>query len=121
MTMEYAGAVHVVPPFRADESEWLEDTDWIASADGRTIRPHQHAELDDCVQELRDLVGVDLGARTYDGAVAAYDPYSWELVLISTRDGRVTRRTLRKARPVASHGNVIVLATHRRTISRQIG
>lgn len=118
--MEYAGAVEVHPPFRADESEWLAHADWVASRDGRTIRPRGDAELDDCVRGLRDLIGLDAGLRVYDGAVAAYDVRSRELVTVSTRAGRVTRRTLRKPGPVTARDNVIDLATHHRTISRAL-
>jgi hypothetical protein len=115
--MEYAGAVEVRPPFRADEGEWLAPAAWVASRDGRTIRPRGDAALDDCVEGLRELIGLDAGMRVYDGIVAAYDSRTRELVTISTRAGRVTRRTLRKPQLVP-HGNVIDLATHHRTISR---
>jgi len=116
--MEYAGAVEVDPPFRTDENEWLVDAQWTVSRDGRSIGPGERAELDECVEGLRDLIDVDQGTRTYDGAVAAYDPRTRELVVISTRSGRVTRRVLRKARSVVNRDNVIDLAGHRRTISR---
>jgi hypothetical protein len=116
--MEYAGAVEVHPPFRGDEGEWLAQAEWVASRDGHTIRPRGGAELDDCVQGLRDLVGLDAGMRVYDGAVAAYDSRTRELVTVSARAGRVTRRTLRKPRQLVSRDNVIDLATHHRTISR---
>jgi hypothetical protein len=52
--------------------------------------------------------------------VAAFDPDTFELVLVSVRAVRVTRRILRKAR-VLRRDNVIDLATRRRRISRQIG
>jgi hypothetical protein len=116
--MEYAGAVEVQPPFRADESEWLVQADWTASHGGRMIRPRGDAELDDCVQGLRDLVALDLGSRTYDGVVAAYDEQTRRLVVVSTRSGRVSRRTLRKPKDVVTRDNVIDLASHRRTIMR---
>ena len=118
--MEYAGAVEVRPPFRADECEWLAHADWVASRDGRTIRPRGDAELDDCVQGLRDLIGLDAGLRVYEGALAAYDPRTRELVAVSARGGRVTRRTLRKPGPPVSRDNVIDLASHHRTISRAL-
>jgi hypothetical protein len=118
--MEYAGAIEVHPPFRGDEGEWLAHAGWVATRDGRTIRPRGDAELDDCVQGLRDLVGLDAGMRVYEGAVAAYDPMTRELVTVSTRAGRVTRRTLRKPRHLVSRDNVIELATHHRTISRAL-
>jgi hypothetical protein len=116
--MEYAGAVEVDPPFRTDESEWLVDADWTVSRDGRSIRPCGHAELDECVEGLRQLIDVDKGTRAYVGAVAAYDPGTRELVVVSTRSGRVTRRMLRKARSALNRDNVIDFAGHRRTISR---
>ncbi len=116
--MEYAGAVEVQPPIRADEGEWLVRAEWTASGDGRTIRPRRDAALDDCVQGLRDLVAIDLGSRVYDGVVAAYDERTRRLVIVSTRSGRVTRRTLRKPQDVVTRENVIDLASHRRAIMR---
>ena len=118
--MEYAGAVEVQPPFRADECEWLANAGWFASRDGCTIRPRGDCELDDCVQGLRGLVGLDAELRVYDGAVVAYDPVTRELVTVSTRAGRVTRRALRKPRPLLARDNVIDLATHHRTVSRAL-
>lgn len=119
--MEYAGAVEIDPPFRPDESAWLVEAEWTVSDDGRTIRPHERALLAAAVGGLRGLVAIDAGARTYEGVVAAYDPTTRRLVIVSARAGRVTQRTLRKAPPVVNRDNVIDLASHRRTVSRQIG
>jgi hypothetical protein len=119
--MEYAGAVEVDPPFRPDESAWLVDAEWTVSGDGTTIRPHERAQLAAAVGGLRGLVVVDAGARSYDGVVAAYDPTTRRLVIVSARGGSVTQRTLRKAPPGVNRDNVIDLASHRRTVSRQIG
>lgn len=117
--MEYAGAVEVEPAFRGGALEWVRESGWMPSRDGRRIRP-QWDSLDDAVRALRELVSLDEGQRVYAGVVAAYDAETRDLVLVHVRDGRVTRRTIR--RPEVREGsNVIDLATHRRTISRHIG
>ena len=71
--MEYAGAVEVTPPFRASAQDWVRGSGWTPSRDGQTIRPRAGITLDDCVGSLRDLVMLDVGVRTYEGVVAAYD------------------------------------------------
>lgn len=119
MGMEYAGAVEVTPPFRASAQDWVRGTGWTPSRDGETIRPRAGISLDDCVGSLRDLVTIDSGVRTYLGVVAAYDTNSRELVTVTVREGRVTRRTLRKS-SVQRSTNVIEMATHHRAISRAI-
>jgi hypothetical protein len=119
MTMEYAGAVEVVPPFRAGARDWVRSAGWTPSPDGQTIRPRPDISLQDCVGTLRDLVAWDLGQRTYTGVVAAYDSGARELVTVTVRDGRVTRRTLRRS-PDQKPTNVIDLASHRRAASRRI-
>jgi hypothetical protein len=119
MGMEYAGAVDVTPPFRASAQDWVRGSGWTPSRDGQTIRPRAGISLEDCVGSLRDLVILDAGVRTYEGVVAAYDTTSRELVSITVRDGRVSRRTLRKS-PERLRTNVIELATHRRSVSRAI-
>jgi hypothetical protein len=119
MTMEYAGAVEVTPPFRAHTQDWVRASGWTPSRDGETIRPRAGISLDDCVYTLRDLVNLDMGRRTYDGMVAAYDTTTRAMVTVTVREGRVTRRTVRKP-PQRLRSNVIDLATHRRTLSRAI-
>jgi hypothetical protein len=117
--MEYAGAIEVEPPFRRASHEWVRNAGWEASRDGRTIRPRADNSLEGLVRALRELISLEAGQRSYAGVVAAYDAESHDLVTITVRDNRVTRRTLRKPR-VQERSNVIDLATHRRTISRQI-
>jgi hypothetical protein len=119
VSMEYAGTVEVEPPFRGGALDWVRGTGWMPTGDGRRIRPRSD-NLDDAVRALREMVALDDGQRSYAGVVAAYDTESRNLVLVHVRDGRVTRRATR--RPEVREGsNVIDLATHRRTISRQIG
>jgi hypothetical protein len=120
MGMEYAGAVELDPPLDPEEASWVLDVGWTVAADRRVIRPSAATRLDDCVDGLRDLVELDVGLRRYDGAVAAYDARSGELVLVSTRAGRVTRRTLRKARGPVGRDNVIDLAGRRRALGRAV-
>ncbi|HET7431638.1 MAG TPA: hypothetical protein VFJ89_09035 [Nocardioides sp.] len=117
--MEYAGAVEVHPPFRAEERAWLEELPWRVSSDGTCLRPESGSDVDRCLAGLRHLVDLDGQERTYDGAVAAFAPDTFELVLLSVRARRVTRRTLRKGRMVR-RDNVIDLAARRRAISRHI-
>ena len=119
MAMEYAGAVEVEPAMRGGAQEWARSAGWAPSRDGRTIRPREDVALEAAVGSLREMVGLEDGRRTYAGVLAAYDPESRDLVLVTVRDGRVTRRTARRPR-VRERSNVIDLATHRRTISRQI-
>jgi hypothetical protein len=119
MTMEYAGAVEVAPPFGARAQDWVRGSGWTPSRDGQTIRPRAGISLDDCVGSLRDLVTIDGAERSYAGVVAAYDSDTRALVTITVRNGRVTRRALRRSQ-VPSRSNVIDLATHRRSISRRI-
>jgi hypothetical protein len=114
VSMEYAGAVEVDPPARADEHEWLRACGWSPARDGRTIRPRPDMKLDDWVDGLRDLVSMAGDARIYDGVVAAYDDEKHALVIVTVRGGRVTRRAARKPRPVVRQDNVIDLATRRR-------
>ena len=115
MGMEYAGAVEVTPPFRASAQDWVRGSGWTPSHDGATIRPRSGISLDDCIGSLRDLVTLDKGERSYVGVVAAYDTHTRELVTVTVRDGRVTRRTLRKSH-LRVQSNVIDLDTHRRGI-----
>jgi hypothetical protein len=117
--MEYAGAVEVDPPFRGGAQEWARGAGWKPSRDGRTIRPREDLALDGAVRSLREMVALEAGRRAYAGVLAAYDTDSRDLVLVSVRDGRVTRRTARRPQ-VRERTNVIDLATHRRTVSRQI-
>jgi hypothetical protein len=119
MSMEYAGAVEVMPPLRAGAQDWVRGTGWTPSRDGQTIRPRADIGLDDCVGTLRDLVSLDAGQRSYAGVVAAYDTDTRELVTITVRDGRVTRRVLRSSR-VRPRTNVIDLAARRGSVSRRI-
>jgi hypothetical protein len=117
--MEYAGAVEVLPRFRGSAQDWVRGSGWTPSADGKTIRPRGGITLDECIGSLRDLIALDAGQRSYAGVVAAYDTNTRELVTVSVRDGRVSRRTVR--RPAAEqHSNVVDLAAHRRTNSRAI-
>ncbi len=120
MTIEYAGAVEVAPPFQGRDAITLTGSGWSTALGGRTLRPRHDLDLDVCVHSLRDLVSLDAGRRRYDGVVVAYDDATGVLVTITARDGRVTRRRLRRPPPVTP-SNVIDLATHRRTISRRIG
>jgi hypothetical protein len=117
--MEYAGAIEVTPPFRASAQDWVRGSGWTPSRDGQTIRPRAGLGLDECIGSLRNLIALDAGERTYEGVVAAYNTTTRELVTLSVREGRVSRRTLRKA-PEQPETNVIELSSHRRTISRAI-
>jgi hypothetical protein len=117
--LEYAGAVEADPPFRADESGWLAATGWSVARDGRSIRPRRDSQVDQVLRTLRELVAFDLGRRSYDGSVAAYDPETRELVVIAAAQGRVGRRTLRKPR-LREESNVVDLAGHRRTAARAL-
>ncbi len=114
--MEYAGAVEVAPPFRAGAQDWVRSSGWTPSRDGQTIRPRAEISLDDCVGSLRDLVAMDLGERSYAGVVAAYDTDSRELVMVSVREGRVTRRALSRPQ-MPTRSNVIDLDARRRSVS----
>lgn len=115
--MEIAGAIEVAPPFRGMEQERVFGAGWSPSPSGSYLRPRDDVSLDAAVRSLRDLV--EEGGRTYDGVVAAYDPATRGLVVVSVCDGRVRRRTVRRP-PVREGSNVIDLATHRRRISRAI-
>jgi hypothetical protein len=117
--MEYAGAVEVTPPFRASAQDWVRASGWTPSSDGETIRPRAGISLDDCVCSLRDLVSLDGGRRSYAGVVAAYEPDTRAMVTVTVREGRVTRRTVRKASE-RGRSNVIDLAARRGTFSRAI-
>lgn len=117
--MEYAGAVEVAPPFGARAQDWVRGSGWTPSRDGQTIRPRADISLEDCVGSLRDLVTLDARERSYAGVVAAYDTDTRALVTITVRDGRVTRRALRRPQ-MRAQSNVIDLASHRRSMSRRI-
>jgi hypothetical protein len=119
VTMEYAGAVEVEPPIRGGDQDRARATGWAPSSDGRTIRPREEASWESAVRALREMVARDDGHRGYAGVLAAYDTDSRDLVILTVSDGRVTRRTARKPQ-VRRSTNVIDLATHRRSISRQI-
>ena len=73
MSMEYAGAIEVAPPFRAGAQDWVRGSGWTPSRDGPDDPAACRLGLDDCVGSLRDLVTLDAGERTYEGVVAAYD------------------------------------------------
>jgi hypothetical protein len=118
--MEYAGAVEVLPPFRGSAQDWVRASGWTPSADGKTIRPRGGISLDECIGSLRALIALDAAERSYAGVVAAYDTSSRELVTVSVRDGRVTRRIVRRSAASGEDSNVIDLATHPRTSSRRI-
>jgi hypothetical protein len=115
MTMEYAGAVEVAPSFPAGAQDWVRSSGWTPSRDGQTIRPRAEISLDDCVGSLRDLVAMD-GERSYAGVVAAYDTDTRELVTVTVREGRVTRRAISRPQ-VRTRSNVIDLAARRRSVS----
>lgn len=119
MTMEYAGAVEVTPPFRASAQDWVRGSGWTPSREGDTIRPRAGISLDACLCTLRDLVSLDAGKRSYTGMIAAYDPNSRELVTVTVRDGRVTRRTVSRS-TAPRRSNVIELAARRRAESQAI-
>ena len=120
MNIEYAGAIDVDPPFCATDVAFLADTtEWVASRDGSRLRPKPGADPLEVIERLRSLLVLDEG-RLLDGVVAAYDDDTGELVAISARGGKVSRRTLRKATPVTRRDNVIDLASHRRAISRPL-
>lgn len=117
--MEVIGAIEVEPPVRGMEQERVYGAGWSPSSDGHEIRPRDDVSLAAAVRALRELVAEGQGARTYRGIIAAYDARTRELVTITADDGRVSRRTVRRA-PVRERSNVIDLATHRRWISRAI-
>lgn len=117
--MEYAGAVEADPPFRPDQCGWLTTTGWSVARGGRSLRPRHDARVEEIERTLRELVALDSGRRSYDGAVAAYDSETRELVVISVGEGRVRRRTVRKPRVVEST-NVVDLAVHRRAMARSV-
>jgi hypothetical protein len=119
MTMEYAGAVEVTPPFQTRAQDWVRASGWTPSREGDTIRPRPGISLEECVGSLRDLVNLDTGRRTYEGMVAAYDTTTRAMVTVTVREGRVVRRTVRKPSERV-RSNVIDLATHRRSLSRAI-
>jgi hypothetical protein len=117
--MEIAGSIGVQPPFRAMEQEWVFGAGWSPSSSGWDIRPRDDVSLDAAVRTLREMVAEEDG-RSYEGVVAAYDPETGGLVVVTVRDGRVSRRTVRRPR-LRTGSNVIDLATHRRRrISRAI-
>ena len=89
----------------------------IRHTTGSPDRPPSRAgiSLEDCVGSLRDLVMLDTGLRSYDGVVAAYDTTTREMVTVTVSEGRVTRRTVRKA-PERADSNVIELAARRRAV-----
>lgn len=124
MSTEYAGAMDLDPPLDPEEASWIRDGvgpghgGWIPTRDGSALRPRPEADPAELVAWLRDLVAA--GRREVSGAVAAYDTDTRELVVITARGGRVTRRVVRRALRSAGRPNVIDLATHRRAISRQI-
>ena len=120
VSMEYAGAVEVEPPFRGGAQEWVRDAGWTPSRDGRTIRPR-----DDTAWTTRSAPCARWCRST---TVSVPMPASWR----PTTPTRATwcwspsatagSRGVRPRRPQVREGsNVIDLATHRRTISRQIG
>jgi len=117
--MELAGSIKVDPPFVGMEQEEVFGAGWSPSGDGRDIRPREEVSLAAAVRTLRELVAADEGRRVYVGVVAAYDPETRGLVVVTVRDGRVSRRTVRRP-PVRERSNVIDLASHRRWISRAI-
>jgi hypothetical protein len=119
LLMEYAGAVEVDPPFRAGELACVRGAGWTPSRDGQSIRPRPDLDLETCLRGLRELISLDRDERAYAGVVAAYDPVSRELTTVTVRDGRATRRGLRRP-TLRARSNVIDLATRRRSISRSL-
>lgn len=120
MTIEYAGAVDVDPPYCGSDVAFIGDTtEWVGSRDGSRLRPRPGADPDEVAERLRALLESDEDRRL-DGVVAAYDDETGEMVAISVRNGKVTRRTLRKPRTVVHRDNVIDLASRRRSLSRSI-
>ncbi|HEY3530692.1 MAG TPA: hypothetical protein VGK78_16210 [Nocardioides sp.] len=119
MGMEYAGAVDVDPPYCGSDVAFISDnTEWVGSRDGARLRPRPGADPDEAAERLRSLLELD--DHRLDGVVAAYDDETGVMLAISVRNGKVTRRTLRKARAVVHRDNVIDLASRRRSVSRAI-
>ena len=123
MGMEYAGAMDLDPPLDAEEASWIRDGigpghgGWIPVRGGCSLRPRPEADPAELVDWLRALVSAK--RKEVSGAVAAYDTETRELLVITARAGRVTRRVARKA-PAPSRTNVVDLSSRRRTVSRQI-
>lgn len=123
MSMEYAGAMDLDPPLDAEGATWIRDGvgpghgGWIPTRNGGSLSPRPEADPAELVDWLRALVA----AKQHDvsGALAAYDTETRELVVVTARAGRVTRRVVRKA-PAPSRSNVVDLTARRRTVSRQI-
>jgi len=103
--MELAGSIKVDPPFVGMEQEEVFGAGWSPSGDGRDIRPREEVSLAAAVRTLRELVAADEGRRVYDGVVAAYDPETRGLVVVTVRDGRVSRRTVRRPPPTWSRSS----------------
>jgi hypothetical protein len=123
MSMEYVGVVEVDPCFSRDEVNWMAEgnaTGWTVSRDGRILGPHPTIDLDACLQGLRDLVSLGRGEHTFEGAVAAYDTECGSLFVVTVRNGKVSRRTLRSRPEPPTGSNVIDLASRRRATSRAI-
>jgi hypothetical protein len=124
VSIEYVGIMDVDPPLQPELAAAItEDAGavrsvWLPARDGRSLRVRRDADLDEVVAWLRDFVTAAHTAVA--GVVAAFDTDTHQLVLVRARAGRVTRRTLRPASRAVARSNVIDLANHRRTISRQI-
>ena len=131
MTIEFAGAVDVRPPLTTHEIAYVrrlaEDIGgspmaWDAAAGGSDLRPQEGADVDDCVESMRQLLlTMELTSR-FRGMVAAYDSETRELTAITVSRGRVSRRRL--FAPTGDKGrlgtNVVDLAARRRAVSRAI-
>ncbi len=130
MKTEFAGAIEIDPPLTDAEVGYVrhladgggsESMPWTASRDGALLRARGHADVATALASLRLLVGSMERPSRFRGTVAAYDPGPRVLVALSVTNGRVTIRTLRKARAARRRSNVIDLATRRGGVSRAIG
>ena len=127
MSIEYAGAIVLDPPLTADVVAWLADASagwpggWLVARDGSRLRPRQGSALEPSVSWLRTTLEYCDGVTEAEGKVAAYDSDTLQLVMITVRAGRVTRRIVqRKPHPARVRSNVVDLAARRRTTTRAL-
>jgi hypothetical protein len=123
--IEYVGVMDLDPPLDPELAAAVADSGraasggWLPTRDGSSMRPRPDADPDELVRWLRDFVAA--GHTAVVGVIAVFDTDTHQLVLVRARAGRVTRRTARPGSLPVARSNVIDLASHRRTVSRQIG
>jgi hypothetical protein len=123
VSIEYVGLMSLARPYDPDDEpspyEGLDHVEagWSLTSGGRSLRVRHDADLDLLVAWLRAFAAT---GHEVSGVVAAFDADTHELVVVTARDGRVKRRTVRAPSRAPARSNVIDLATHRVTVSRQI-